>query len=174
MMSPRPWATARRLAIEVVALSAIAVGACVSVCGAIAFVGLIAPFAARTLTRGHPGRALLPAAAVGALLLLLADLLVRLGSGWPCNSRGRRDDRNRNAPVHLDRRENAPDGGVMTPRSKPGHFARQIGSRRRTCSANPGWSQSSARTAPEDKPAPGACGYRARPRRGPGRMVTTS
>ena len=68
----------RRLAVEVVALSAIAVGACVSVCGAIAFVGLIAPFAARTLTRGHPGRALLPAAAIGALLLLLADLLVRL------------------------------------------------------------------------------------------------
>ena len=36
----------RRLAVELVALSAIAVGACVSVCGAIAFVGLIAPYAA--------------------------------------------------------------------------------------------------------------------------------
>ena len=69
----------QRLAVEVVALSAIAVGACVSVCGAIAFVGLIAPFAARSLTRGHPGQALLPAAAIGAILLLLADLLVRLG-----------------------------------------------------------------------------------------------
>ena len=68
----------RRLAVEVVALSAIAVGACVSVCGAIAFVGLIAPYAARSLTRGHPGRALVPAALIGALLLLLADLLVRL------------------------------------------------------------------------------------------------
>ena len=68
----------RRLAIEVVSLSAVAVGACVSVCGAIAFVGLIAPYAARALTRGHPGRALLPAAAIGAILLLLADLLVRL------------------------------------------------------------------------------------------------
>ena len=68
----------RRLGAEVVALTAIAVGACVSVCGAIAFVGLIAPYAARSLTRGHPGRALLPAAAIGALLLICADLLVRL------------------------------------------------------------------------------------------------
>jgi len=59
-------------------LSAIAVGACVSVCGAIAFVGLVAPFAARALTSGHPGKALVPAAAIGALLLVLADLLVRL------------------------------------------------------------------------------------------------
>jgi len=68
----------RRLSVEVVALSAIAVGACVSVCGAIGFVGLIAPFAARRLSGGHPGRALLPAAAIGAVLLLLADLLIRL------------------------------------------------------------------------------------------------
>jgi len=68
----------RRLAVEVVALSAIAVGACVSVCGAIAFVGLIAPYAARAITRGHPGQALPPAAAIGAILLLLADLIVRL------------------------------------------------------------------------------------------------
>ena len=68
----------RRLALEIVALSAIAVGACVSVCGAIGFVGLIAPYAARLLTAGHPGRALLPAAAIGAALLLLADLALRL------------------------------------------------------------------------------------------------
>jgi iron complex transport system permease protein len=68
----------RRLGAEVVALTAISVGACVSVCGAIAFVGLIAPYAARSLTRGHPGRALLPAGAIGALLLVSADLLVRL------------------------------------------------------------------------------------------------
>ena len=55
----------------------IAVGACVSVCGAIGFVGLIAPYAGWLLTRGHPGRAILPAGAIGAILLLLADLLVR-------------------------------------------------------------------------------------------------
>jgi iron complex transport system permease protein len=69
----------RRIGIEVVALSATAVGACVSVCGVIAFVGLIAPFAARRITRGHPGRALLPAAGIGAILMLAADLIVRMG-----------------------------------------------------------------------------------------------
>ena len=69
----------RRLAVEVIVLAAVAVGACVSVCGAIGFVGLIAPFAARRITRGHPGSALGPAALVGALLLVLADLALRLG-----------------------------------------------------------------------------------------------
>ena len=67
----------RRLGFEVIALSAVAVGACVSVAGAIGFVGLVAPVFARYLTRGHPGRAMLPAAAIGAVLLLIADLLVR-------------------------------------------------------------------------------------------------
>jgi iron complex transport system permease protein len=67
----------RRLTMEVIALSAVAVGACVSVCGAIGFVGLVAPFVGRQLTKGHPGRAILPAAAIGALLMLLADLAVR-------------------------------------------------------------------------------------------------
>lgn len=67
----------RRVAQEVVALSAVAVGACVSVCGAIGFVGLIAPYAARRLSGGHPGRAMVPAALVGTILLLLADLAVR-------------------------------------------------------------------------------------------------
>nr|WP_294167309.1 iron ABC transporter permease [uncultured Sphingomonas sp.] len=67
-----------RLRVEVVAASAVAVGACVSVCGAVGFVGLIAPVLARRLTGGHPGRALLPAAAIGAALLLGADLLTRL------------------------------------------------------------------------------------------------
>jgi iron complex transport system permease protein len=60
-------------------LCSVAVGACVSVCGAIGFVGLIAPFAARLLTRGHPGRALVPGALIGSILLLLADLAVRFG-----------------------------------------------------------------------------------------------
>jgi iron complex transport system permease protein len=69
----------RKLAVEVVVLSAIAVGACVSVCGAIGFVGLIAPFAGRRLTKGHPGRALIPSALIGAILLLLADMALRLG-----------------------------------------------------------------------------------------------
>jgi len=67
----------RRLAMEVIALSAVAVGACVSVAGAVGFVGLVAPFFGRKLSRGHPGKGMLPAAAVGALLLTVADLMVR-------------------------------------------------------------------------------------------------
>jgi iron complex transport system permease protein len=67
----------QRLALEVIALSAIAVGACVSVAGAIGFVGLVAPYFGRRLGRGHPGRAMLPAALIGAVLLTLADLIVR-------------------------------------------------------------------------------------------------
>jgi iron complex transport system permease protein len=69
----------RRLALEVIMLSSVAIGACVSVCGSIGFVGLIAPYAARRLTRGHPGRALIPAALIGSILLMLADVAVRFG-----------------------------------------------------------------------------------------------
>ena len=67
-----------RLRRQVVLLSAVAVGACVAVCGAVGFVGLIAPVIARRLTRGHPGRALLPASLIGAIILVGADLLTRL------------------------------------------------------------------------------------------------
>jgi iron complex transport system permease protein len=67
----------RRLALEVIALSAIAVGACVSVAGAIGFVGLVAPVFGRQLSRGHPGSAMVPAALIGAILLAAADLVVR-------------------------------------------------------------------------------------------------
>lgn len=67
----------RRLAMEVIALSAIAVGACVSVAGAIGFVGLVAPVFGRWLSRGHPGRAMVPAALIGGILLAVADLVVR-------------------------------------------------------------------------------------------------
>ncbi|HXH00149.1 MAG TPA: iron chelate uptake ABC transporter family permease subunit, partial [Sphingomicrobium sp.] len=67
----------RRLGLEVIILSAIAVGACVAVAGAIGFVGLVAPVLARRITRGHPGQAMIPAALIGAALLTLADLAVR-------------------------------------------------------------------------------------------------
>ena len=67
----------RRIAIEIVALSAIAVGACVSVCGSIGFVGLIAPVVARRMVRGHPGQAMIPAGLIGAILLMLADFASR-------------------------------------------------------------------------------------------------
>ena len=67
-----------RLRVEVIVASALGVGACVSVCGAVGFVGLIAPVFARGLTRGHPGRALWTAGGIGATLLLGADLATRL------------------------------------------------------------------------------------------------
>jgi iron complex transport system permease protein len=67
-----------RLRLEIVCLTALGVGACVAICGAIGFIGLVAPIFARRLTRGHPGRAILPAAAIGALLLIAADLVARL------------------------------------------------------------------------------------------------
>jgi iron complex transport system permease protein len=67
----------RRLRLWVVCLTAFGVGACVAICGAIGFIGLVAPIFARRLTGGHPGRALLPAALIGGLLLLAADLAVR-------------------------------------------------------------------------------------------------
>jgi ferric hydroxamate transport system permease protein len=51
--------------------------AAVAVCGAIAFVGLLAPHAARLLAGGNHRRALPVAMALGALLLGLADTLGR-------------------------------------------------------------------------------------------------
>ncbi|HEY0012163.1 MAG TPA: iron chelate uptake ABC transporter family permease subunit [Allosphingosinicella sp.] len=60
-----------------VCLTAFGVGACVAICGAIGFVGLVAPIFARRLTGGHPGRAIWPAAMIGALLLAAADVAVR-------------------------------------------------------------------------------------------------
>ena len=66
-----------RLRVEIVCLTALGVGACVAICGAIGFIGLVAPIFARQLSRSHPGRAILPAAAIGAILLLLADLVAR-------------------------------------------------------------------------------------------------
>ena len=65
------------LRLQIVCLSAVAVGACVAICGAIGFIGLVAPIFARRLTGGHPGRAIVPAAIIGALLLTAADLAAR-------------------------------------------------------------------------------------------------
>ena len=67
-----------RLRLIIVCLTAFGVGSCVAICGAIGFIGLIAPIFARRLTRNHPGRAILPAALIGALLLTAADLVTRL------------------------------------------------------------------------------------------------
>lgn len=66
------------LRLQLVCLTALGVGACVAICGAIGFIGLVAPIFARRLTRNHPGRAILPAAMIGGLLLIAADLVTRL------------------------------------------------------------------------------------------------
>lgn len=64
--------------VRIVILTAIGVGACVAIAGAVGFIGLVAPIFARRLTGGHPGRAIVPAALIGGLLLLAADLAVRM------------------------------------------------------------------------------------------------
>jgi len=56
----------------------LAVGAGVSVAGSIGFVGLIVPHLLRPFVGHEPGRLLLPSALAGGVLLLLADILVRL------------------------------------------------------------------------------------------------
>lgn len=66
-----------RLRYGIVAATALGVGAAVSVCGAIGFIGLVGPVLARATTRAHPGRAILPAALIGAALLLGADIAIR-------------------------------------------------------------------------------------------------
>ena len=66
-----------RLRREIICLTAVGIGCCVAICGAIGFIGLVAPIFARRLTGGHPGRAILPAALLGAMLLITADLAVR-------------------------------------------------------------------------------------------------
>ncbi|WP_157217354.1 FecCD family ABC transporter permease [Flavisphingomonas formosensis] len=67
----------RTLQRRVIVTVAVGIGASVAICGAVGFIGLVAPVFARRLTRGHPGRAIGPAALIGALLLTTADLLVR-------------------------------------------------------------------------------------------------
>ncbi|ATQ69533.1 MULTISPECIES: FecCD family ABC transporter permease [Methylosinus] len=57
---------------------AIGVGAAVAVSGSIGFVGLVAPYLARPFTDQRPSRSLAPSALIGAVLLGLADILVRL------------------------------------------------------------------------------------------------
>ena len=58
--------------------AALLVGASVAVAGAIGFVGLMVPHLVRPLVGQRPDRVLLPSALVGATLVCLADMLVRL------------------------------------------------------------------------------------------------
>ncbi len=56
----------------------LAVGAATSVAGSIGFVGLVVPHLLRPWVGGRPGRLLWPSLLAGALLLMAADLVVRL------------------------------------------------------------------------------------------------
>lgn len=58
--------------------AALATGASVALAGAIGFVGIVAPHLVRPLVAHDPARTLAPAALAGAVLLVLADILVRL------------------------------------------------------------------------------------------------
>lgn len=66
-----------RLQFLVVTGVALCVGASVATAGIIGFVGLIVPHLVRPFVGNRPSAVLLPAALAGALLLLLADSLVR-------------------------------------------------------------------------------------------------
>lgn len=55
----------------------IGVGACVAVSGAIGFIGLVVPHLLRPFVGYRPGRLMFASALGGALLLVLADILVR-------------------------------------------------------------------------------------------------
>ena len=68
----------RRLRLAVVMGAGLATGAAVSVAGAIGFVGIVAPHLVRPLTAYDPARSLLPSAVLGGVMLVLADILVRL------------------------------------------------------------------------------------------------
>jgi len=71
-----------RLSLLVVLGTALSVGASVAVSGAIGFVGLVVPHLIRPLVGHRPSHLLVPSALGGAILLLVADSLVRLiGSG---------------------------------------------------------------------------------------------
>lgn len=58
--------------------AALAVGASVAVTGVIGFVGLVTPHLMRPLVKHRPGALLLPSALAGSLLVIAADIVVRL------------------------------------------------------------------------------------------------
>lgn len=68
----------RRVRALVILGSALSVGACVAVSGTIGFVGLVVPHLLRPFVAHHPGRLLAPSALGGALLVVGADLALRL------------------------------------------------------------------------------------------------
>jgi iron complex transport system permease protein len=61
--------------------TAFSVGATVSICGAVGFVGLVVPHIVRAFVGFEPRRILLPSALCGAAVMVLADILTRLPIG---------------------------------------------------------------------------------------------
>lgn len=68
---------------QLVSGASLAVGASVAVSGAIGFVGLVAPHLMRPLVNHRPGQLLLVSGFAGAILVLFADILVRLAPVRP-------------------------------------------------------------------------------------------
>lgn len=71
----------KRLRWRVVVGTALSVGATVSVCGSIGFVGLVVPHFVRAFIGSEPRRLLLPSALMGGVVLTLADIITRLPIG---------------------------------------------------------------------------------------------
>ncbi len=71
------------LQLRLVGGCALCVGAVVAVCGSVGFVGLIAPHLVRAVVGQRPGRALLPSGLAGAVLVLVADIGIRLLPSGP-------------------------------------------------------------------------------------------
>ena len=71
----------KNLQLRIIIGSALSVGAVVATCGAIGFVGLVVPHVVRRISGYEPGKLLIPSALMGALLLILADLMTRIPFG---------------------------------------------------------------------------------------------
>jgi len=68
----------RRLQWLIVAGLGLCVGASVAIAGVIGFVGLVVPHLMRPLTTHRPSALLLPSALAGALLVVVADMIIRI------------------------------------------------------------------------------------------------
>ncbi|MBB5279452.1 FecCD family ABC transporter permease [Pacificimonas flava] len=68
----------RRQRVLIILGAGLATGASVALAGSIGFVGIVAPHLVRPLVRHDPAKVLLPAALLGALILMAADIGVRV------------------------------------------------------------------------------------------------
>lgn len=74
-------ADTRRIKLAIILGTGLATGASVAIAGVIGFVGIVAPHIVRPFVGHDPGRTMLPAALLSGVLLVLADLAVRLLPG---------------------------------------------------------------------------------------------